>query len=258
VDSHRGNAVTGGGLGLARRLPRGGAPASAARRPVCCPEQARTGNPPLRPREPATREQPAATTTRTTQASAPSHRQAQIWHLRGSVRSALPEPPDTMMGVASARTCQERCASLRDGLRPHLTEPLRQVAGRLEEGRVPPLAEVAKLGHHDIVTLVWWCSAGVLTVISAALYGAEVAILSAANPAARLPWVGRPANTPRSAEVLGFFALLSSIFAMNCVFDALGRRHLYDILWGVPLGLVGLVVMAVAQARHNRRVRSAA
>jgi hypothetical protein len=95
-----GEAVAGGGLGFARRLPRGSALASAARRPVCRPEQARTGNLPLRPRELAAREQPAVTTTRATRASAPSHRQGQIWHLRGSERSALPEPPAAMVDVS--------------------------------------------------------------------------------------------------------------------------------------------------------------
>ena len=108
------------------------------------------------------------------------------------------------------------------------------------------------------MTFVWWCAAGALTVISAVLYRREVAILSAANPAARLPWIGWPTNTPRSAKVLGFFALLPLIFAMNCVFDALGRRHLYDVLWGLPIMLIVLVVIAVPQAQHNRRVRRAA
>jgi hypothetical protein len=43
------------------------------------------------------------------------------------------------------------------------------------------------------------------------------------------------------------------------VFDALGRRHLYDILWGgLPLMLIVLVVTIVPQAQHNRRVRRAA
>jgi hypothetical protein len=109
-----------------------------------------------------------------------------------------------------------------------------------------------------MVTFAWWCAAGVLTVISAALYRREVAILSAANPAARLPWIGWPASTPRSAKVLGFFATVPSILAMDCVFEGLGRRHLYDFLWDLPLMLIVLVVIAVPQARHNRRVRSAA
>jgi hypothetical protein len=109
-----------------------------------------------------------------------------------------------------------------------------------------------------MVTFVWWwCAAGALTIVSVALYGGQIAILIAANPAARLPWIGRPANSPRSAKILGFFALLPAIIAMDSVSDALGRRHLYDFLWGVPLALVGPVVMAVAQAQHNRRVRSA-
>jgi hypothetical protein len=114
-----------------------------------------------------------------------------------------------------------------------------------------------KLGHHDIVTFVWWCAAGALTVVSAALYGGQVAILSAANPAARLPWIGWPANTPRSAKVLFFFAMLASILAMECVVNTVAG-HLYAFLWGLlPFGLAFLVA-AVPQARHNRRVRSAA
>jgi hypothetical protein len=106
------------------------------------------------------------------------------------------------------------------------------------------------------VTFVWWCAAGVLTVISAALYRREMAILSAANPAARLPWIRRPANTPRSAKVLQFFAVLFLILVVDCVFNALGRRHLYDVLCGLPLVLIVLVMIAVLQAQHNRHVRN--
>lgn len=66
--SHRGRRW------LARALWRGGAPVAAARRPVCVPEQARTGYPPPRGRELATRERPAITTTRTTRPARASHR----------------------------------------------------------------------------------------------------------------------------------------------------------------------------------------
>jgi hypothetical protein len=124
-----------GGLGFARRLPRGGAPARAARRSVCHPEQARTGNPPLRPRELAARERPAATSTRATRASSPSHRQRPIWHLRGSGKNALPEPPPTMMdgGVSEPSRALRVCFA--DGLRPPpLSEPLQQVTGH-DRGR---------------------------------------------------------------------------------------------------------------------------
>ena len=113
-----------------------------------------------------------------------------------------------------------------------------------------------KLGHHDIVTFVWWSAAGVLTVISAALYRRVMAILSAANPAARLPWIRRPANTPRSAKVLQFFAVLSLALVMDCVFNALGQRHLYDVLGGLPLDLIVLVMITVLQTQHNRHVRN--
>jgi hypothetical protein len=69
---------------------------------------------------------------------------------------------------------------------------------------------------------------------------------------------GWPANTPRSAKVLGFFALLPSILAMDFVSYPLGRQHLYDVLWGLPVMLIVLAVIAVPQAQHDRRVRSAA
>lgn len=108
------------------------------------------------------------------------------------------------------------------------------------------------------MTFFWWSAAGTLTVIGAALYRWELAILSAANPAARLPWFRWPASTPRSAKILGFFGTLPSSLAVDCVFDGLGRRHLYDILWGLPIVLIVLVVLMVPQARHNRRVRRTA
>ena len=108
------------------------------------------------------------------------------------------------------------------------------------------------------MTFVWWCAAGALTVISAALYRREVAILSAANPAARLPWIGWPANTPQSAKVLFFSGLLAFILALDCVVYAVAG-HPYDFLWGLlPLALIVLVVTVIPQARHNRRVRRAA
>ena len=47
----RGRPVTGGGLGYARRLPRGGAPARTAPPPGPSPRTGPHGNPPLRTRE---------------------------------------------------------------------------------------------------------------------------------------------------------------------------------------------------------------
>jgi len=108
------------------------------------------------------------------------------------------------------------------------------------------------------VALVWWCAAGALTVLSAALFKREIAILAAANPAGRLPWIGWPVNTPRSARALGCFAVLAEVFAVNCVLEAQGRHHLYDFLWVLPQGLVVAAAAAVSQARHNRRVGRAA
>src|SRR5580698_3082777 len=100
--------------------------------------------------------------------------------------------------------------------------------------RASHLRKFARPRHHDIVTFVLWCAAGVLTVIGAALYIRLVAILSAANPAVRLPWIGRPANTPRGAKVLGFFAVLPTIPAGECVLYALDwLQHSYYILWAL-------------------------
>lgn len=104
------------------------------------------------------------------------------------------------------------------------------------------------------MTFTLWCAAGALTIISAALYRRQMAILSAANPAVRLPWIGRPVNNPGSAKTLGVFALVPSIAAMQCVYHALGARHLYDILWSLPLLLSVLVAIAVPMAQHNRAV----
>ena len=109
----------------------------------------------------------------------------------------------------------------------------------------------SKPGHHVIVTFVWWCVAGALPVISAALFRREMAILSAANPAARLPWIGWPPNTPRSAKVLQFFAVLALVLEVDCVFYALGQRHLYAVLWCLPFALSVLAVITVLQAKHK-------
>lgn len=53
-------------------------------------------------------------------------------------------------------------------------------------------------------------------------------------------------------------ATMANVFMLNCVFDALGRRNPYDILWGVPLALFALAIGLVTHAQHNRRVRQAA
>jgi hypothetical protein len=106
--------------------------------------------------------------------------------------------------------------------------------------------------------LAWWCATGALIVVSATLFRLEISILIAANPTSRLPWIGRPANAPRSAKVLQFFALLPLVLTFDCVSAALGRRQVYDGLWGLPLWLIALAFMMVAQAQHNRRVQGAA
>ena len=108
------------------------------------------------------------------------------------------------------------------------------------------------------MTIVWWCVAGGLTVISAGLYRHLGAMMSAANPAARLPWIGRPANRPQGAKLLAFFAVMSSNTALDCVYlGALGGRHLYGLLLDLPFLLIVAVVIVVPQVQHNRRVRSA-
>ena len=91
-----------------------------------------------------------------------------------------------------------------------------------------------------------------------ALYRHVILMLSAANPATRLPWIGWPAERPKGVKALNYLAALATTFSMVCVSDALGQRHLYDILWGLPLALLATVMATVAQAQHNRRVRGAA
>jgi len=109
------------------------------------------------------------------------------------------------------------------------------------------------------VTFVWWCAAGTLIIISAVLYRRMLTILIAASPARRVPWVGWPANTPRSAKVLQGLAVVPLVCAAQCVYHALGERQLYDYLAGWALALIAPVVgLAVSQAKHNRRIRRAA
>jgi len=96
----RGKAGHRGRLGL-RRASCGGATGAAARRQVRRPEQARRGLPAAttprvgkrangqRPRAPGQRGQPTET-----------GEGLKSWHLRGSGRSALPEPPARTMGVS--------------------------------------------------------------------------------------------------------------------------------------------------------------
>jgi hypothetical protein len=107
------------------------------------------------------------------------------------------------------------------------------------------------------MVFAWWCTACSLNVLGALLLRREVAILSAANPTARLPWIGWPTNRPRSSAVLLFLGTLAAILAVNCVSEALNRRHIYDVLWELPFALVITVVAVVPQARHNHRVRRA-
>jgi hypothetical protein len=72
-----------------------------------------------------THERPAAMSTRATRRPDRIGGKSKAWQLSGLGRNALPKPRRRMVWQ-SPGTCQERFASLRDGLRPHLTEPVRQ------------------------------------------------------------------------------------------------------------------------------------
>jgi hypothetical protein len=123
----RGRQFTGGGLGYARRLPRGSAPARAALPPGPRPRAGSHG-------------EPAATTARAGERAngqrprAPGRRrQAAVWSgedlKMAPARFGEKCAPRTTNGNdgMSPGTRQERFASLRDGLRPHLTEPVRRL-----------------------------------------------------------------------------------------------------------------------------------
>ena len=107
------------------------------------------------------------------------------------------------------------------------------------------------------MVFVWWCLAVALNVVSAVLLMCEVAILRAANPTARLPWIGAAANTPFSVRLLTFLAVVPMGLASSSVVEALNRRHAYDALWELPFLLVIMVVSVAAHAQHNRRVQRA-
>jgi len=101
----------------------------------------------------------------------------------------------------------------------------------------------------------WWFLGGALNLLAGALFAGSVAILAAANPSERLPWLGWPSSRPASAVALLALATLSNVIAMSFVTEALGRRHLYDVLWDMPI-IVALSVGGIArQAQHNRRVQ---
>jgi hypothetical protein len=104
------------------------------------------------------------------------------------------------------------------------------------------------------VVFVWWCLAVALNVLSAVLLMCEVAMLRAANPTARLPWIGAATSTPSSVRLLTFLAVVPMGLASSCVFEALNRQHAYETLWELPFLLVVIVVSIVSQSQHNRRV----
>ncbi len=100
----------------------------------------------------------------------------------------------------------------------------------------------------------WWCLAGAPTVLGGLLLLRAVTMLSAANEGVRLPWVAGRAGQARivALEVL---AGVSTSLGMNFGAEALGRRHLYDVLWDVPFIVVFLVIAFSLQIQHNRHVR---
>jgi hypothetical protein len=74
----------------------------------------------------------------------------------------------------------------------------------------------------------WWCLVAALNVLNGVLSAGSVAILSAANGAGRLPWIGRPARNPGWAVALQLGALVAFVLAMSCVEEALGRQNAFD------------------------------
>jgi hypothetical protein len=108
----------------------------------------------------------------------------------------------------------------------------------------------------------WWYLAGALFIISTVVWRRTSALLSAANPSARLPWVGWPPNRPSGIKRWQFLGCYTGALAVSFAADAAHDRshpHLYDVLWGIPVAIGILVVgMAIPYQRHNRRVRRAA
>jgi hypothetical protein len=88
-----------------------------------------------RPRAPGRRRQAAAYPAK-----------LRLRHLRGSGRRTLPEPPPGIVDV-SRNLSRAPTASLRDRLRRHLTEPVRQDGGRDRRGL--RLAMYSCIGHTE-------------------------------------------------------------------------------------------------------------
>jgi hypothetical protein len=118
-------------LGAAGPSPRlcAAGPARTARRQVRAPGQVRTGNPPQRTRELASARMASG---HEHQGDEPKPRldptEFKSRHLRGSGRRTLPEPPPGIVDVSRnpSRALRVAARSLRDGLRPPLTEPVRR------------------------------------------------------------------------------------------------------------------------------------
>jgi hypothetical protein len=123
--SIRGTAVPGGGFGVAAPSARG-RDGRGRQPPGLPPRQVRAWSPPSRTRELAAREQPTSSTTRARRGPPVTGRRSKADARRWAEGEGGHHPSPFGQAWKSPRTCQERFASLRDGLRPHLTEPLRQ------------------------------------------------------------------------------------------------------------------------------------
>ena len=136
--------------------------------------------------------------------------------------------------LGSRRTC--RCAPVvvryRDGgrvfYRPSTGEPSQPL------GHTPPM----------IVGLLLIVVAGVLSAWATMR-------LAAANPAARLPFVGWPPHKPSGAWLLNFMTVQSLIWGVLLLFRS--DNHLSQ-LWLIPVFLTVLAAGLVPCVIHNRRV----
>jgi hypothetical protein len=113
--------------------------------------------------------------------------------------------------------------------------------------------------HHGSVN-GWWYAAGAMFVISAALYFLAATRLAAANPSARLPFLGFPPNRSRAVKLLQFLACFALCIGLQSVIRVLGWSTsigtfmLWLALYGGGVALIGLAPFVL----HNRRVRRAA
>jgi hypothetical protein len=74
--------------------------------------------------------------------------------------------------------------------------------------------------------------------------------LAAANPTARLPFVGWPPHRPAGASLLSFASFMSIFVGTMLLF----REDQPSYLWSIPVFLTVLAAALVPTAIHNRRV----